>query len=217
MSQQINLFNPIFLKQKKVFAASSMAQALGVLVIGVALLAMYGNRNVDSLRVQAAAGAERLSQKQARLAAVNLEYAPRQRSKELTAELSQAEAELRALRDVGSVLQRGDIGNTAGYSGYFKALARQNVEGMWLTGVSIVGAGNQIAVQGRALDATMVPEFIAHLTREQVLRGKTFASLRIERPLQAPPGSTGAAGASVPAPFLEFTLQSVAGEAEVRK
>ena len=35
MSQQINLFNPIFLKQKKIFSAAAMAQALCVLLGGV--------------------------------------------------------------------------------------------------------------------------------------------------------------------------------------
>ena len=33
MSQQINLFNPIFLQQKKIFSTRTMAQALGVLVL----------------------------------------------------------------------------------------------------------------------------------------------------------------------------------------
>ena len=33
MSQQINLFNPIFLKQKKKFSAVSMVDALAVLLV----------------------------------------------------------------------------------------------------------------------------------------------------------------------------------------
>ena len=37
MSQQINLFNPIFLKQKKTFSAVNMLDALALLLVGVAL------------------------------------------------------------------------------------------------------------------------------------------------------------------------------------
>ncbi len=40
MSQQINLFNPLFLKRRKHFSAVTMAQALGVLIVGLA--AFYG-------------------------------------------------------------------------------------------------------------------------------------------------------------------------------
>ena len=32
MSQQINLFNPIFMKQKKYFSVTTMLQALGLIV-----------------------------------------------------------------------------------------------------------------------------------------------------------------------------------------
>lgn len=235
MSQQINLFNPIFLKQKKIFASVPMVRALGLLLVGVALLVVYGSQNVATLERRAAEGATRLSQQQARMATVNTEYAPRQPSKELGVELAVAEAHLRALRDVSAVLARGDIGNTAGYSAYFKALARQNVEGMWLTGVSIVGAGNEIGVQGRALDAKLVPQFITRLANEPALRGKSFAALSIERPPPTPavppaPGSPAAtalaasssgatAGRAAPAPalagptpspFVDFSLQSLA-------
>ena len=35
MAQQINLFNPIFLKQKRYFSATAMAQAGGLIVLGV--------------------------------------------------------------------------------------------------------------------------------------------------------------------------------------
>ena len=36
MSQQINLFNPLFLEKKKYFSAVTMTQALGLIVLGMA-------------------------------------------------------------------------------------------------------------------------------------------------------------------------------------
>lgn len=241
MSQQINLFNPIFLKQKKIFASLPMLQALGVLLLGVFALVAYARQNVAVLERRAADGAARLVQMQARMVTVSTEYAPRQANPALGVDLAKAEARQRALREVANVLARGDIGNTNGYSGYFKALARQNVGGMWLTGVSIVGAGNEIGVQGRALDAQLVPQFITRLAQEPVLRGKTFAELRIERPaptaaVPPAPGSPAAAAASaaaasavaagrpapapapaLDAPFVNFSLQSVAAATGARK
>jgi hypothetical protein len=65
---------------------------------------------------------------------------------------------------------------------------------LWLTGVSINGAGNDIGVQGRAMQATLIPNYIARLTGERVMRGKTFASLDIGRPEAAASAASIGAG-----------------------
>ena len=41
MSQQINLYNPIFLKQEKHFSARTMLQATGVVLLGAAGVCAY--------------------------------------------------------------------------------------------------------------------------------------------------------------------------------
>jgi hypothetical protein len=222
VSQQINLFNPIFMKQKKVFGAQPMLQALGVITLGVALLAGYASYRVTALEHQAARGKEALALREKRLNTVNVQFAPRQHSAALAAELAEAQVELKSLHDVEGVLQGGALGNTSGYAEYFRAFARQNVSGLWLTGLTIVGAGNDIGVQGRAMQPTMIPSYVSRLTAEKVMHGKTFASLKIDRPLAAAAdGAATAAGpASAPAtaapaalqPFVVFSLQSVASE-----
>lgn len=182
MSQQINLFNPIFLEQKKVFGALPMAEALGIIVAGALLLTWFAGQRVDELDKTAAAGKAVLAARERRLAEANVQFAPRQKTPALAAELANAEAELKSLNQVESVLRGGALGNAAGYSEYFRAFSRQNVSGLWLTGVSIVGAGNDIGVQGRALQPTLIPAYIARLKAERVMRGKSFASLDISRP-----------------------------------
>ena len=206
MSQQINLFNPIFLKQKKVFIAVAMARALGVLLAGALLVALYARQNVAGLQREADSGRERLAQREQRLAKVKADFAPRQKSAALEVEIAEAEARLKALRDVSGVLERGELGNTSGYAEYFKALARQNIAGVWLTGVSISGAGNELGVQGRALDPALVPAYLGRLTHEQIMRGKAFGSLKIGQPGA---GKDGAA----PPPYVEFSLESTLAEA----
>ena len=227
MSQQINLFNPIFLKQKKVFTALPMAQALGVVVAGALLLTWYAGQRVADLEGSAAAGKTLLADRERRLVEANKQFAPRQKSATIETEVAQAEVELRSLQQVESVLRDGTLGNAAGYAEYFRAFSRQNVSGLWLTGVSIVGAGNDIGVQGRAMQPTLIPAYIARLKSEPVMHGKSFASLDISRPeaqlmpaAAPPPPATGAAGAAAPAaapvpasttaPFVQFSLQSTA-------
>jgi hypothetical protein len=219
VSQQINLFNPIFLKQKKIFTALPMAEALSVIVAGVLLLTWFAGQRVAELERSAAAGKILLADREQRLGRATVQFAPRQKSAALDAQVAQAEAELKSLHDVESVLQGGSLGNTAGYAEYFRALSRQNVSGLWLTGVHIVGAGNDIGVRGRALQPTLIPNYIARMTAERIMHGKTFASLDISRPetQAAPAPAAGAAASAVtqvaaPSPYVEFNLQSTAAE-----
>src|SRR5690606_13537144 len=88
VSQQINLFNPVFLQQKKIFSARTMAVALLVLFAGVVAIKLYGDVRLKSLQAQADAGAAQLAAKQARLATVATEFAPRQKSAAADAELA---------------------------------------------------------------------------------------------------------------------------------
>jgi hypothetical protein len=212
VSQQINLFNPIFLKQKKIFTAVPMAEALGVVLAGAMLMSWFASHRVAELEQRAAAGKAQLAKRETRLNNANVQFAPRQKSPALAAELAEAEAQLAALSDVENVLRGGALGNTSGYAEYFRAFSRQNVNGLWLTGVTIVGAGSDIGVQGKAMQPTMIPNYIARLTAEKIMRGKTFASLKIDRAMAAPPADPAAAAApaapAVPSPYVEFSLQS---------
>ena len=213
MSQQINLFNPVFLQQKKIFSSRTMAGALLLLFVGVAAMNVYGQMRLKTLQGQADAGAAQVAQKQARLASVNLEFAPRQKSAEVEAELLEAERQLAALREVSGVLERGELGNTQGYAEYFRALARQHVDGLWLTGVSITGAGLDIGVRGRALDPQRVPGYLNRLTGEPIMRGKAFGSLQITQGAPASRLDEGGKGVEVPAPYVEFSLAAAPGGA----
>lgn len=204
MTQQINLFNPLFLKQRNIFSAAAMAPALGLLLAGMLAMGWYARQNVGQLQAEADSGRDLLAQREERLNKVKTEFAPRVRSADMDTELAEAEARIVALRKVAGVIERGELGNKRGYAEYFRALARQNVAGVWLTGVSISGAGNELGLQGRALDPALVPAYLGRLAHEPVMRGKTFGSLNITR--------AGAKDAP-PAAFVEFSLDATPAEA----
>ena len=50
MSQQINLFNPIFLKQRKYFSLLTMLQALGLIVLGSLFFYGYALYQVEQFK-----------------------------------------------------------------------------------------------------------------------------------------------------------------------
>ncbi|HEU4851276.1 MAG TPA: hypothetical protein VFT37_03870 [Telluria sp.] len=212
MSQQINLFNPVFLKQRKIFTSLAMAHALGVLGLGLATLAWYSQYSVSQLQEQADQAARQLERRQARLKAVEVELAPKPLDAGLAAQVAARELQLNALRQADDVLERGAFGNTRGYSDYFRAFARQDAPGLWLTGLTIDGAGQEISIDGRASEAELVPGYISKLSGEAVLKGKSFGSLQITTPSGGEAAAATAGAETRPAVrYVEFSLNAQNG------
>jgi hypothetical protein len=214
VTQQINLFNPIFRKQKKYFSSVTMLQALAIICVACALLALDAGWRMRALSQQAATSDALLAARQQRLTEVKVQFAPRQKSATLGAEIMAAQQNLSMLQNATAVVQRGAFGDTRGFSPYFLAFARQSIDGLWLTGLTIGSGGATIGVQGNVLQAPLVPQYMARLAQEPVMKGKEFATLAIDAVAAAPAPAavTGAAvAATVPATpaYLTFSLQSV--------
>ncbi len=215
MTQQINLFNPIFRKQKKYFSSVAMAQALAIICVACGALAVDAAIRMRALTEQASATEALLSARQQRLTEVKVEFAPRQKSATMAADIIGAQEELAMLQNATATIKRGGFGDTTGFSAYFRAFARQSVEGLWLTELRISSGGAAIGIQGNALAAPMVPQFMARLAQEPVMKGKAFATLAMNAvaPAQVTELTPGAQAVSTPRTptYLTFSLQSVAG------
>ena len=211
MSQQINLFNPVFLKKKKHFSALTMAQGLGLILLGSIAVLVYARLQLATLQTETLASANQLKQTRAQLAKVSAEYAPRQKNKTLDDEIARLEAEVKSQQQAFDIVQKGGVGNTRGYSDYLRAFSRQIVNGLWLTGFSISGAGNNIELRGRASQPQLVPSYISRLKQEPVMQGKTFDTLAMEVPQADAENKNEAAGAGKQrslAGYIEFALRS---------
>ena len=209
MTQQINLFNPIFLIQRKIFSAVNMLDALAVLLVGVALF--YGYASIETLNLdrQSVETARQYDQSKARLGEVSARYAPKQADAALAAEVATLQAQVDAgkanLRDLGGSV----LGGGSGYAEYLRALARQSLAGLWLTGFSVGKGGEDMEISGRALRPELVPSYIHRLTQEKALHGRAFDSLSMtqrEGALSAGASRTRAAPANYV--YTEFRLVS---------
>lgn len=210
MSQQINLFNPIFLKQKKYFSVVTMLQALGLIVLGSLLFSGYAWYQVQQFARQATEMTRRNEAEQKRLVSYASEFSPQRASQMLNDELKTLEAEAAAQNELLGTLKSGAIGNTQGYSEYMRAFARQSVSGLWLTGFDINGDGAQISLQGAATDPQLLPAYIQRMNKEPVMRGKSFSTLQMKQP-------KGAEGQSTARSYVEFDLQSTEVEEGAKK
>jgi hypothetical protein len=209
VSQQINLYNPALLPKPDFFSGSTILITLSTLCI--ALLLVYGVTaylaSRASEREQLSSG--RLTQLQAEITRLSQEVSARKPSAQRNAELESLDALLAARNEVIGVLKSGVLGDTKGVSEYFRAFARQSIDGLWLTGFTVVGAGNDISIEGRTLRAELVPIYIQRLRREDSLRGHGFATLSVQPPTEVTlNGETRRVG-----DFLEFHMASRAPDA----
>lgn len=200
MSQQINLFNPVFRKQKNLFSVAAMLQAFGLIVLGSVVFYAYAWYQVDQLSHQTAELTKRFEAEQVRLANFASEFSPRNSSKLLNDELTALEAQAAAQKNLLDTLKSGALGNTKGYSEYLRAFARQTESGLWLTGFDISGDGARMNLQGAATNPQLLPAYIQHMNKEPIMRGKSFSALQMKQPQSAD-------GKAVRS-YVEFSLQS---------
>lgn len=212
MSQQINLFNPIFLKQRKYFSLLTMLQALGLIVLGSLFFYGYALYQVGQLKQQSEESTRRFNAEQARFARYNAEFSPQQANQALQAEVRKLEKELDEQTRMVDTLRSGSVGNTTGYSQYMRAFSRQVVQGLWLTGFKVTGGdAAQISLSGGVLEPELLPVYIKRLGREQAMQGKSFSTLLMQQP-KTEPGKESKPAAR----YVEFTIHSTL-EAEVKK
>jgi len=214
MSQQINLFNPIFLKQKKYFSAAAMLQAFALLLAGIAVLYGFALRQTQVYESLLSEATREATQRRSQLVAFGQQYSDRGASKQLEDDIQRLETQLRRrealLREITTSVGGG---NVAGYSPYLAALARQTTKGVWLTGVDIGSKSADLVIRGRALDENLVPVYLRALSKEPEFAGRKLSALQIA----ARESAVQAAGAPKPAPeapvrFVEFMLSMPLGQ-----
>jgi hypothetical protein len=160
------------------------------------------------------------------VAKLTREFSPQGRSKALQDELTRAAAQLKQREDLIAMLSTGALGNTEGFARYLSALARQNLAGVWLTGFNVSGDEVELRLSGRVLYPDLVPAYVRALNREEVMRGRRIAEMRLtareERaaPVTAAPGASAADSAAAaakppaaPQRYVEFEITAVRGGA----
>jgi Fimbrial assembly protein (PilN) len=209
MSQQINLFNPIFLKQKKTFSAVTMLDALALLLAGVA--AFYAYATIESLNLdkQSVETARQYDQARVRLAEASVRYAPKKIDAGLESEVNNLQAQLNQRKAALDNLGIDLLTNNASYAEYLRALARQSLAGLWLTGFRVNKGGAEMEIIGRALQPGLVPSYIRRLNQEPAMHGRAFDSLSMTQQAGAlPADASRPAGAPVSYSYTEFRLGS---------
>lgn len=200
MSQQVNLYQPIFRKQKKKFSALAMLQGLAMVFAGALLLVGYAYWQNSQLRAQLNQSDRQLANVSKRFEEVAQKYAGQSRATSPEQKVAELERAIQLRERVRGLLSRGIFANTQGFSGYFTAFGRQHVPGVWLTSMQITGAADELLLSGRSQVPELVPRYLQRLSQEKQLVGIEFQSFQMNRPKEHNR-------------FVEFTVKTGTGTA----
>ena len=180
MYQQINLYQPIFRKQRQVFSALTMVKASGLVAAALLAIYAYGLWQVAGLEAEVVGLEGREKVLTAQLASIDPTVGAERRN-EVERELAELNATLLGQQRLIDVLREQPLGTTKGFSGYLAALGRQHTAELWLTDFAIDGGTGGLDLAGRSLRAELVPEYLQRLGSEEAMLGQRFDVLTIER------------------------------------
>lgn len=184
MIQQINLYQSEFLPQRNMFAASFMLQVSAIILVAMTIMYGYASQRVSAtereleiVARQETAAIERLQNLKPLITAVTGE-------RSWSEQLDDALQSMQERQAVLSLVQGATHSETQGFSHHLRALARQDIEGLWLTRIVLSALGDKTRLEGRTLRAELVPLYVQDLTSNPPFAAQRFSRFRIERPLE---------------------------------
>jgi len=178
MRQQVNLLAPMYRKQRALF---SSRVSIGIcLLVGAALALIYlatiwRGSTVAGEYTRLVATRDTATRRVNDLA-TQLQV---QANPALEAEVAALSQERDRKAQALAALSLREAGGTTGFSPQFIGLARQRINGLWLTRIELSGA--QLALQGVALSEELIPRYLRRLGGEEVFAGTSFQQARLDR------------------------------------
>jgi hypothetical protein len=206
MSQNINLYSPLFRRRRRVLTLATLAQCLGVLLAVLFSYHYYLLQQVKGVSAELQGAESLLDSKRGNLKRLKDKAPVPGANAQLEAEIARYESELKIAREAMGALKGGALGHQQGFAEYLRAFSRQSVNGLWLTGFTITGGG-ELEIRGRVLSPELVPSYIQKLNSEQVLAGRSFARLEMNRP--KPEAHAARKEAKKLPRYLEFSLATI--------
>jgi MSHA biogenesis protein MshI len=179
--QQINLYQASLRPARQVMTMMQLALAASVVLL--VLVSITGvqawwlhrtNQHLSDAKLQET----QLTQANER---ISKQLAQNSNDTELKQTISNKETELQDKQYVLQALTGKQFGNTSGFAAQFTGLARQHVEGVWLTGLYIHAGGEKLNLQGRTSAAELVPRYLQRLAKEPSFQGIEFQTLLMQR------------------------------------
>lgn len=179
--QQVNLLAPMFRKQRALFSAQFTLLITGIVVVALGLIyAATAWRGASLAGEQARLEAQRDTTTR-RLNELAMQMQGRGHDKSVDAQIGALTQERDRKQSALAALSRQELGNTSGFSPHFTGLARQRLNGLWLTHVEVGGSGARMVLDGITLSEELIPQYLRKLGSEGVFAGTEFGHARLQR------------------------------------
>ena len=181
VEQQVNLYQPILGAEKRLFSARAIGVCLALLAISLSALGGYGAWRTSQVERSIAELEKRQAAELATAERAGLALNPGKSVVELDAEAKELAADIAARERALAILKLGAGSPATGFAARLEALARRQIDGLWLHDV-VVGSGDgRLAMRGQALDPKLVPAYLAALSEDPALAGVRFDKLTMRR------------------------------------
>jgi len=172
--QQVNLYIEELRPKREWLTLNNLcfaALALLVLLSGVSVWLSAGQSNLQADLAQKQTQLDGLHQTVSELAA----RAEQQKQDEsLVRANERLKAKVEARENMLGLLGSVSLSGTEGFSNYLIGLARHKQKDVWLSQISISGAGKSMLMAGTTKDASRIPEYLGALTQESSFLGRSF-------------------------------------------
>jgi len=182
MQQQINFYQRSFRPQTPFFSGAVITQSLAAVAIMMLVSYGYAWQRVEAMQSelqlvarQETAALERLKKLGPIINSVTGETS-------LAAQMEDALQTLENKQFMLSLVNGSTLGDTQGFSRHLRSLALQNLDGLWLTQITLSGTGAKTQLRGRAQRPELVPTYVQALAGERPFAEQRFQQFQINRP-----------------------------------
>ncbi len=197
--QQINLYQDEFRPRREVMNFDQVLAGLAVLLGVLILISVWQGWRNSQLAAEVETLRQDVASREARVAELQKATEQRHPDPHLVETVKKLERRVETKRQVLAVLSGRSFGNTEGFVPQLTGLARQRIEGLWLTGLRLSAGGTRLDMTGNALKPELVPRYLQRLANENVFAGTAFETFRLARPEDHPE-------------WIRFVLHSVSSE-----
>jgi hypothetical protein len=176
--QQINLYLPEFQPNREPLRAVQMLWGMLVLVVLLAIASMVSSNSNKTLSARIETQRTQLEQLKRQLDEIN-KGQPQANLAALDAEILGLMNDLVRRERLVGIVSSTNLGNSSGFSGQLRAMARQSLETISLEAFSLSRGGNYAELMGNTLASDQVPLYVQRLRTEASFSKVAFGVLHI--------------------------------------
>ena len=179
--QQVNLYQDELKTQKLNYSALMLVQLCLIFIVVFSAVAGFRYFQLQQHQTSLAEYLQKQKIAMANLQKIQAELSLRKKDAALAKIIIEKTKELTNKQKVFGILSRDEFGNTKGFIEHISGLARQRIDGLWLTQIRIADGGTDVTLQGTTSKSSLLPKYLQRLSAEKAFTGTEFESLLMAR------------------------------------